>query len=131
MTVLNNRLHWPAKFLLKFIDNEENDLIENGYFDSTLISASINGQSFNGQIVDFEDEGLQNMVVLSTGIGNEGKNTWLLKLSEIETDTLEFSLVFTEIKQRSGRDGFFCGTEASVETATYNGNSIDLEASIE
>lgn len=121
----------PPSFILKFIDGEENDLIENGYFVSDLISASINGQLFTGQIIDFEGEVVQNTVFLSSGIGNEGKNTWLLNLSDTETDTLEYSLVYTEIKQRASvGDGFFCGTEASVANAAYNGNPIDLEASI-
>lgn len=120
----------PPSFQLKFIDNNENNLIENGYFDSDLISASINSQSFSGQITDFDGEGLQNIVILPSGIGNEGKNTWLLKLSEDETDTLEYSLVYTEVRQGRGGNGFFCGTMSSVETALYNGNPIDLEASI-
>ena len=114
----------PPGFQLKFVDNNENNLIENEYFDSDIISSSINGQSYTGQIVGFDSEPFQNIVILPPGIGNEGKNTWILKLSESEIDTLNFTLVYREVKQ----DGL-CGTNSSVETATYNGNAIDLNGS--
>lgn len=118
----------PPSFQLKFVDDDENNLIENGYYDSALITSSINGQSFDGQIVYFDDEGLQD-IVLFTGLGQEGENRWILKLSESEIDTLDFSLVFTEVKQ-GATNGFLCGTESTIEIASYNGNPIDLETSI-
>lgn len=114
----------PPRFELKFIDDDETNLIESGYYDSALISSSINGQPFNGKIID---QGFQN-IVLFPGLGQEGENRWILTLSESEIDTLDFSLVFTEVKEALNGE-IFCGTNASVETLSYNGNPIDLEAS--
>ncbi|MFS4492496.1 hypothetical protein [Maribacter sp. 2308TA10-17] len=114
----------PPSFQLTFIDQDENNLIENGHFDSNLISASINGFLYENQIVDFDTPNFENKVILPTGLGNEGKNTWILRLSESEIDTLVYSLVLTEVKQ----DGF-CGTESFVTTASFNGNAIDLGGS--
>ena len=112
----------PPSFQLKFVDDNENNLIENGYFDSNLISATLNSFSYDNQIAGFENQSFQNSVVLPSGIGNEGENTWILRLSESEIDTLRYSLVFTEVKQNG-----FCGTESFVKTASYNGNAIDLK----
>lgn len=114
----------PPSFQLKFIDGNENDLIENEYYDSDFISASINSLSYDNQIVNFDDQRSVNSVILPSVFGVEGENRWLLKLSENEIDTLDFSLVLKEVKQ----DGL-CGTTSSVEIATYNGNPINLATS--
>jgi len=116
----------PPSFQLTFVDADSNNLIENQYYKSEDISASINGQSYDPAVFILDDERFQNIVLLPSGVGNEGQNRWLLILSEMETDTLDFSLVATEV-----RDDGFCGTFTEVTTVAYNGNSIDLETSLD
>lgn len=116
----------PGVFYIKLVDSVGNNLIENGFYDRDKISSKLNDEDFDFQTLRFDgNPDLENLLVVSP-IGYEGDNRWLLTLSETDVDTLNFSMSSEEIRYIS--DGsLFCGSRFILNSANYNGNTIEWE----
>jgi len=78
-------------FYVELIDNQGNNLFENGTFNSDDVVVSINGFDLSGVI--FNDvPGIENIIVLSL-FGQAGDSTYEIQLSDTITDTLVLNLV--------------------------------------
>jgi len=116
----------PPSFLIELLDEDGNNLIENGFFPENQITAIINGEPFNSKVANPDFLDIENVVFLSSAESAEN-NRWLLKLSETDTDTLDFSLTFKEVRQGDNDNGFLCGTFATLVSANYNGIEINID----
>ena len=96
---------------IELLDNEGNNLIENGTFPAEDISAELNGFIIT-PVVLTEFESIENLITLNI-VGSKGENTWLIRLNEQETDTLVLDLT-----PNIGECGF---TSFSVNSIFYNG----------
>ncbi|MEM9078086.1 MAG: hypothetical protein AAGC43_13670 [Bacteroidota bacterium] len=96
---------------IELLDNEGNNLIENGTFPAEDITAEFNGFIIT-PVVFTEFEAIKNLITLNI-VGSEGENTWLINLNEQETDTLVLDLALNTVE---------CGfTSFTVISVFYNG----------
>ena len=100
----------PQLFFIELLDNEGNNLIENGTFNANDIVVRFNDFEFT-QVVFNEVEELQNLISISL-LGDSGDNTYEIVLSETETDTLVLNL---SVERQTCGARFF-----NLNTATYN-----------
>lgn len=118
-----------AIFQIELVDATGNNLIQDGLYDPNQITASINGEGIKDVFENFDTSVSRDTIRLYT-IGNEGSNRWLLHLSEMDTDTLDFTLANKE--ERILYDGdLFCGSRQILNSATYNGKSLDFTSDSE
>ncbi|WP_298237346.1 hypothetical protein [uncultured Algibacter sp.] len=111
----------PSRIVfINLVDNDGNNLIENGTYNSDDIEVTFNGYTnpdpFFKNNPEFEN------LILVTVVGNEGDNTYEIQLSNSTTDILSLNL-----------SGEFIGSEAcgsiffKPNTAHYNGIAQTLE----
>ena len=112
--------------LIVLVDEDNNNLIENGFYDRDFIHASTMGIVLDSQDLAPEFIEKENTLYLPTFLGSEENNQWIISLSETDKDTLNYTLAITEIRDRSGGT-VFCGTSVTLESADYNGTIISLE----
>ncbi len=103
---------------IELVDNQGNNLIENGTFLAEDITAEFNGFLIT-PVVFTEIEGLENLIALNF-VGSGGETTWLINLNEQETDTLVLDLTLNV-----GECGFSTYT---LNSAFYNGVEQTLTA---
>ncbi|WP_422857983.1 hypothetical protein ACOKFD_11045 [Flagellimonas sp. S174] len=96
---------------IELVDDEGNNLIENGTFPANGITAEFNRFLITG-VVFTEVDGLENLITLNF-LGDGGETTWLINLNDQVTDTLIVDLSLNE-----GECGFSTYTPNS---ALYNG----------
>ncbi len=101
---------------IELVDAEGNNLIENGTYPPTGITAEFNGTTITG-VVFTEIEGLENLISLNV-IGPGGETAWLINLNDQETDTLILDLTLN-----LGQCGF---NTYAFNSATYNGEVQQL-----
>lgn len=118
----------PGKFLIELVDSKGINLIENGFYDWNRIVTKLNNEDFNYHtLTSREPSELDNLITI-VPIGNEGNNRWLLTLSETDVDTLDFSMSNIELDYMS--DGLlYCGNRFLLNSANYNGETINFEES--
>lgn len=104
-------------FLIKVVDSEGNNLIEDETYIANDISIIYNNNTITNVVIkNFED--YKNLIGLNI-FGVEGENTFIIKLSEEEMDTLVLNLSFKEA---------YCGLRFyTLNSATYNNKSITFE----
>ena len=116
-------------FQIELVDAIGNNLIQDGLYNPNLITASINGVANGGVFQNFDASVSRDTIRLYT-VGSEGTNRWLLHLSEMDTDTLDFNL--SNKDERALFDGdLFCGTRHILNTASYNGQPIEFTSESE
>ncbi|PRX56679.1 hypothetical protein [Flagellimonas meridianipacifica] len=96
---------------IELVDNQGNNLIENGTFPAAGITAEFNDFLITG-IVFTEVDGLENLITLNF-LGSGGETTWLINLNDQVTDTLVLDLSLN-----IGECGFNTYT---LNSALYNG----------
>lgn len=120
----------PPAFSLVFVDSQGNNLIENGFFKTEEISANLNGLITEHDIVKSDAVRLLPISFLTEAEEVETNYSWLLKLSDTDTDTLDYFLSFDEIKDRF--DGkLYCGTKINLDSARYNNVRINWDIDFE
>lgn len=115
----------PQSFLVEIVDENDTNLIENGFYEKDLISASINGEVFiaDDLMPDFIET--KNTLFLQTIFGAGENGQWIINLSETDKDTLNYVLSITEVRDRID-NVLFCGSSLNLIGADYNGNSISV-----
>ena len=98
------------QIFIELVDEEGNNLIENGTFDRDEISVRFNDFVFTGVV--FDSEGIENLITL-TLFGSNGDNTFFIDLSNTETDIMVTNL--TQISETCGVSFF------ELNSITYNG----------
>jgi len=113
----------PPTFSLVLVDTQGNNLIENGFFKTDEISANVNGVITEYEIVKSDSVRLHPISFLTDAGVVETNYRWLLKLSNTDTDTLDYFLSFEELKNRS-KGKLYCGTLIKLDSARYNNVKI-------
>lgn len=114
--------------LVELVDEDNNNLLENGFYDKDFISAATPGIVLNSEDLMPEFIEQENTLFLPTFLGNEEKNQWIISLSETDKDTLNYSLAITEVRDKY-EGVIYCGTSVTLESADYNGTTISLQDS--
>jgi hypothetical protein len=120
----------PPTFSLVLVDLKGNNLIENGFFKKDEISATMNGVITENDIVKSDSVRLHPISFLTDAEVVETNYRWLLKLSNTDTDTLDYFLSFDEVKDRV-EDKLFCGTLVKLDSARYNNVKITWDIDFE
>lgn len=116
-------------FQIELVDAIGNNLIQDGLYNPEMITTSINGVANGGVFENFDASISRDTIRLFT-VGSEGANRWLLHLSEMDTDTLDFTLSFKEERALFNGD-LFCGTQQILNSARYNGEPIEFTSESE
>ncbi|MDT0606503.1 hypothetical protein [Croceitalea rosinachiae] len=112
--------------LVELVDEDNNNLIENGFYDMDFIHASTSGIVLNSEDLTPEFIEEEHTLYLPTFLGNEEKNQWVISLSETDKDTLNYTLAIAEIRDKF-EGVVYCGTSVTLESADYNSTTISLE----
>ncbi|MGB3149991.1 MAG: hypothetical protein WBB27_04960 [Maribacter sp.] len=102
-------------FALAYVDIDGNNLITNGTYPLENITITKDNEQFN--LSQFESD----EVVYFFASGEDGDNTYSIKLNDTETDELILDL--TRVKL----DPECCGPFFNINSATYNGDVIEIK----
>lgn len=113
-------------FLIELVDLTGTNLIQDGTFNPNQITTSIKGGDKRGVFDNF-DASLSRDTIRIYTVGIDGSNRWFLHLSEVDTDTLDFTLSSKE--ERAFLDGIlYCGSPQTLNSASYNGKPIEFNS---
>ncbi len=101
-------------FAIELLDGNGTNLTTNGTYSLEEIKV------FKGENQVNENSSNSDNVIFIFISGMEGENTYQISLNNSETDTLILSLI------TNSRGGDCCGPYFTIETATYNGNVVDI-----
>ena len=115
----------PAVFLIELLDDTGANLIENGFYSEDQIKVKLNGFAWNEKIVNSTATNIENVIALFPA-GDKAVNQYLITLSQTETDTLNFTLLFKDVSREEDEGRIVCGTQLILESASYNQIEIDV-----
>ncbi|MCM4158680.1 hypothetical protein DHB64_02080 [Antarcticibacterium sp. W02-3] len=106
----------PQLFYMEYIDEDGNNLLDNGTYDREEIEVTLGGVVM-GEVYTHPEKSF--LVIYEYGQLQNNENDYIINLSSTETDIMQL-----EYSQKSGICGTFIYT---VEKAIYNGEEMELE----
>mgnify|MGYP000288906164 FL=1 len=101
-------------FALEYVDSAGNNLITNGTYLLANVMITKDNEQLNLSQLESDE------VVYFFVSGENGHNTYSIKLNDTETDELIFNLIRVKL------DPECCGPYFKINSATYNGDGIEI-----
>lgn len=106
----------PEVFFIEYLDNEGNNLLDNGTYIHEEIEITVDGEVVGEVFTNTEETFL---IIPEFNAVQKNESEYLIKLSPTETDVMQL-----EYSEETG----ICGHHIyTVENAVYNGEDMELE----